>query len=70
MCFFIFFCNILTTIVEALYFSKKTGMIRLGDEKMRVDFVINELLKKVEYANIWVDTINLKELDKKSIYRL
>ena len=45
-------------------------MIRLGDEKMRVDFVINELLKKVEYANIWVDTINLKELDKKSIYRL
>ena len=38
--------------------------------KMRVDFVINELLKKVEYANIWVDTINLKELDKKSIYRL
>ena len=45
-------------------------MIWLGDEKMRVDFVINELLKKVEYANIWVDTINLKELDKKSIYRL
>ncbi len=37
---------------------------------MRIDFMINELLKKVEYANIWVETINLKELDKKSIYRL
>jgi len=38
--------------------------------KMKVDLVLNELLKKVEYASIWVDTINLKELDKKSIYRL
>ena len=37
---------------------------------MKVDLVLNELLKKVEYASIWVDTINLKELDKKSIYRL
>ncbi len=37
---------------------------------MRVDFVINELLKKVEYASIWVETVNLKELDKKSLNRL
>ena len=37
---------------------------------MKVDFVLNELLKKIEYASIWVDTINLKELDKKSINRL
>ena len=37
---------------------------------MRIDFVINEMLKKVEYAIIWVETINLKELDKKSINRL
>ena len=60
----------MTTFVETLYFSKKTVMIRIGDEKMRVDFAINELLKKVEYASIWVDTIDLKELDKKWIYRL
>ena len=37
---------------------------------MRVDYMLNELLKKVEYASIWVETINLKELDKKSINRL
>ena len=37
---------------------------------MRIDLVINEMLKKVEYASIWVETINLKELDKKSINRL
>ncbi len=37
---------------------------------MRVDFVLNEMLKKVEYASIWVETVNLKELDKKSINRL
>ena len=37
---------------------------------MRVDYIINELLKKVEYASIYVETINLKELDKKSINRL
>ncbi len=32
--------------------------------------MLNELLKKVELVGIYVDTINLKELDKKSIYRL
>ena len=37
---------------------------------MRIDFILNELLKKVEYTSIWVETINLKELDKKSINRL
>jgi len=37
---------------------------------MKIDLVLNELLKKVEYASIWVETINLKELDKKSIHRL
>ncbi len=37
---------------------------------MRMDFIINELLKKVEYASLYVDTINLKELDKKSINHL
>lgn len=35
-----------------------------------MDFILNELLKKVEYASIWVETVNLKELDKKSINRL
>jgi len=37
---------------------------------MKIDFVLNEMLKKVEYASVWVETINLKELDKKSINRL
>ncbi len=37
---------------------------------MRIDFMINELLRKVEFASIWVETINLKELDKKSTNRL
>jgi len=37
---------------------------------MRIDLVLNELLKKVDYASIYVETINLKELDKKSINRL
>ena len=37
---------------------------------MRIDFVLNEMLKKVEYTGIWVETINLKELDKKTINRL
>ena len=37
---------------------------------MKIDFMINEMLKKVEYASIWVETINLKELDNKSINRL
>ncbi len=37
---------------------------------MRIDFMLNELLKKVEYASIWVETINLKGLDKKTINRL
>ena len=35
-----------------------------------IDFMLNELLKKVEYASIWVETINLKDLDKKTINRL
>lgn len=37
---------------------------------MKVDLILNELLKKVEYASIYVETIGLKELDKKSINRL
>ncbi len=37
---------------------------------MRVEFVLNEMLKKIEYASIWVETVNLKELDKKSTNRL
>lgn len=37
---------------------------------MNVNFILNEMLKKVEYASIWVETLNLKELDKKSIYHL
>lgn len=37
---------------------------------MRIDFVLNELLKKVEYTSIWVETINLKDLDKKTFNRL
>ncbi len=38
--------------------------------KMKVDLVLNELLKKVEFASIWVETINLKELDNKTFNRL
>jgi len=37
---------------------------------MRVDFILNEMLKRVEYASIWVDAFNLKDLDNKSINRL
>lgn len=37
---------------------------------MRVDYVLNEMLKKVDYASIWVETINLKELDNETLYRL
>jgi hypothetical protein len=37
---------------------------------MRIDFILNELLKKAQITGIFVETINLKELDKKSIYRL
>ena len=37
---------------------------------MRIDLVLNEMLKKVEYVGIYVETVNLKELDKKSINRL
>ncbi len=37
---------------------------------MRIDMIINELLKKVEYSGLWIETINLKELDKKSQNRL
>ena len=37
---------------------------------MRIDFLLNEMLKKVEYTGIWIESINLKDLDKKSINRL
>ncbi len=37
---------------------------------MKVDILLNELLKKVEYSGLWIETINLKGLDKKSINRL
>ena len=37
---------------------------------MRIDYIINELLEKIDYAGIRVDTIEIKPLDKKSIYRL
>ncbi len=45
-------------------------MIFLGEYFMKVDYILNELLKKVEYASIYVETINLGELDKKTINRL
>jgi hypothetical protein len=34
--------------------------------KLRVDFLLNEMLKKVNYASICIEAINIKELDKKS----
>ena len=37
---------------------------------MRVDFILNEMLKKVEFASIWIETVELKELDKESTNRL
>ena len=60
----------MTTFVEFVTNKIFFDIIILGEKRMRVDFMLNELLKKVEYASIWVDTINLKELDKKSINRL
>ena len=60
----------MTRFVESIYLFFIFDMIISGERKMRIDLILNELLKKVEYANIWVETINLKELDKKSINRL
>lgn len=42
---------------------------------MRVDFILNEMLKKVDFASIWVETVELKDqefkdLDKGTINRL
>ena len=37
---------------------------------MKIDLILNELLKKTEYLGLWIETINLKELDKKSTNRL
>lgn len=37
---------------------------------MRIDYILNEMLKKVEYASIYIETVNLKELDNKDINRL
>jgi len=37
---------------------------------MKIDYILNEMLKKVEYASIWIETVNLQSLDKKSINRL
>ncbi len=37
---------------------------------MRIDYIINELIKKVEMTSIHIDTIDLKKLDKRRINRL
>lgn len=66
---FALFYNVLTCFVELLIFQNKFVTIILV-MKVRVDFMLNELLKKVEFVGLWVDTVSLKELDKKSIYRL
>ena len=34
---------------------------------MRIDFILNEMLKKVDYASIWVETIELGKLDADSV---
>ena len=62
----------MTTFVEFIYFSNlNVKIIKRGDVKaMKVDIMLNELLKKVEYSGLWIETINLKELDKKSTNRL
>ena len=39
-------------------------------EFMRIDFMLNELLKKVNYTELLIETIKLKDLDKKSQNRL
>ncbi len=59
----------MTSFVEIIFLVFIFDMIGMVIN-MRIDFVLNELLKKAEYMSIWVETINLKELDKKSIYRL
>ena len=38
--------------------------------KMKIDLILNELLKKIEYSGLCLETINFKELDKESINRL
>ena len=59
----------MTTFVEGIYIFFEFVIIFVG-ENMRIDFILNEMLKKVEYLGIYVETVNLKELDKKSINRL
>jgi hypothetical protein len=38
--------------------------------KMRIDFILNEMLKKLNYANIQLETTKIKELDKNHKNRL
>lgn len=61
---------ILTTFVEIILNDKKCVIITMGDEKMRIDFILNELEKKINFTSIIVESICLKELDKKSKNRL
>ena len=37
---------------------------------MRIDYILNEMLKKLEYASLSLETNNLKDLDNKSQNRL
>ena len=31
---------------------------------MRIDFFLNEMVKKIDYLGVYIDAISIKELDK------
>lgn len=52
-----------------LFFEKIFVNIFLG-EKMRIDYIINEMIKKVEMASIYAEDLKIKDLDNKDENRL
>lgn len=59
----------LASFVEMLFFGKNFVNIFLG-EKMRIDYIINEMIKKVEMASIYAEDLKIKDLDNKDENRL
>ena len=39
-------------------------LIYIWVKKMNIDYFLNEMIKKVDYLGIYVDSISIKELDK------
>ena len=37
---------------------------------MKIEYILNEMLKKVEYTSVWVEATKIKELDNSTINRL